>query len=142
MYLTCMTCCNNHFSSLSHHLPLKQPPLNSSPQVRCRVVCGSIEQSLAPLPSGPLKGPGFNKAYELLKSHSRLQQLWNPTSILEIRVGSKFVRATALKEQNTRRGRTGRHSRSRLGPYSDDLGLGGRRTDAGKLPYLDRVPLR
>src|SRR5882762_5865786 len=60
MYLTCMTCCNNHFSSLSHHLPLKQPPLKPSPQVRCRVVCGSIEQSLAPLPSVPLKGPEFN----------------------------------------------------------------------------------
>ena len=52
------------------------------------------------------------------------------------------VRATALKEQDTRRGRTGRHSRSRLGPYSDDLGLGGRRTDAGELSFQDRVPLR
>ena len=52
-----------------------------------------------------------------------------------------IVKATALKEHKTRRGRTGRHSRSRLGPYSDDLGLGGRRTDAGELPFLGRVPL-
>src|SRR5882762_3720585 len=55
---------------------------------------------------------------------------------------SGAVRATALKEHRTRRDRTGRHSRSHLGPYSDDLGLGGRRTDAGELSYQDRVPLR
>src|SRR5882762_347014 len=78
MYLTCMTCCNNHFSSLSHHLPLKQPPLNSSPQVRCRVVCGSIEQSLAPLPSVPLKEPEFNMSKDKLKGDK--EHTWRAVS--------------------------------------------------------------
>jgi len=54
--------------------------------------------------------------------------------------GIRTVSGHCPQGNETRRDRTGRHSRSRLGPYSDNLGLGGRRTDAGELSFLDRVP--
>src|SRR5882762_10215223 len=54
-------------------LASKQPPLKLSPQVRCRVLCGSIEQSLVPLSSAPLKGPEFNTT-SLMAGDSTLLQ--------------------------------------------------------------------
>ena len=50
---------------------------STSPQVRCRVLCGSIEQSLVPLPSGPAGARVWQEIYPWsLQSVGRKEAAW------------------------------------------------------------------